>query len=228
MPPSMAPLGFSESLADVDVSFARSGRRSATRRRRSIRQTAAAWTVVGAVGVLAVGLVGARALGGLSAASEPAAGGDAAAAGQPAAAVRPAADMGPSTASCPVPERFREAFAAASRRTDVPMPLLVAVAYEESNMRQEAQSSAGARGLLQLMPATAHELELNPELPFANLLAGAHYLDRMIAEFGDLELALAAYNSGPAAVRRAGTTVPPATAGYVAAVMERAAALDGC
>lgn len=72
----------------------------------------------------------------------------------------------------------------------------------ESNYAQGAVSHAGALGLAQLMPDTATYLDVNPADPIDNLDGGARYLLEQIAEFGSLELALAAYNAGPQAVRR--------------------------
>ena len=108
------------------------------------------------------------------------------------------------SASCPVPKPFRTAFARASARTNVPLALLVATAYEESHMNPHAHSGAGATGLLQLMPATARELRLDGNDPAANVLAGARYLRQMIDRFGSLDLALAACDAGPSAVERSG------------------------
>ena len=85
--------------------------------------------------------------------------------------------------------------------------LIRAVIRVESNFNHRAVSHAGARGLMQIMPPTAHSLKevkaLNMEKPRANVRAGAKYLRKMINKFqGDLELALAAYNAGPGAVEK--------------------------
>src|SRR5688572_5280827 len=75
--------------------------------------------------------------------------------------LRPAgAPVSVSHAPCPVPNRHREAFRAAARDSTLPVALLVAMARIESNLEHSARSDAGAIGLLQLMPATAVELEL--------------------------------------------------------------------
>mgnify|MGYP003471657485 CR=1 FL=1 len=68
----------------------------------------------------------------------------------------------------------------------------------ESNYTQGAVSHAGALGLAQLMPDTADYLRVDPADPIENLDGGARYLLEQIEEFGSLELALAAYNAGPA------------------------------
>lgn len=88
-------------------------------------------------------------------------------------------------------------------------PLLVlAVIRVESEFRPEAVSPNGARGLMQLSPAVAHALALETELkkwdgekslddPFINIKLGVFYLGFLKEKFGDLKVALTAYNYGP-------------------------------
>lgn len=64
-------------------------------------------------------------------------------------------------------------------------------------------SEAGALGLMQLMPATAREMGVDPNDPEQNILGGARYLRKMLDQFGDPLKALAAYNSGPGTVQKA-------------------------
>jgi soluble lytic murein transglycosylase-like protein len=78
----------------------------------------------------------------------------------------------------------------------------------ESNYAQGAVSHAGAQGLAQLMPGTAEYLRVDAGDPIENLDGGARYLLEQMAAFGSLDLALAAYNAGPEAVRKYGG-VPP-------------------
>ncbi|WP_299048712.1 lytic transglycosylase domain-containing protein [uncultured Tateyamaria sp.] len=78
----------------------------------------------------------------------------------------------------------------------------------ESAYDPQAVSSAGAIGLGQLMPATASVLGVDPRDWQQNLDGSARYLAMMLSEFGDVRLALAAYNAGPDAVRRYGG-IPP-------------------
>jgi hypothetical protein len=78
----------------------------------------------------------------------------------------------------------------------------------ESGYDPRAVSSQGAIGLGQLMPGTAYELGVDPHDWSQNLDGSARYLALMLAEFGDVRLALAAYNAGPEAVRAHGGTPP--------------------
>jgi peptidoglycan DL-endopeptidase CwlO len=129
---------------------------------------------------------------------------------------------------CPMPTRFRPAFERAARDTHLPLALLVAVARVESNLNHRALSSAGAKGLLQVMPPTAAELKLDPDHPDSNVLAGARYLKQMLARFDSTDLALAAYNAGPGAVERAGGAPGVETITYIANVNRLWQRLQGC
>ena len=132
-------------------------------------------------------------------------------------------------ARCPVAGRFVGAFRSASLDTSLPVSLLVAVAWEESRMNEHAVSSAGARGLLQLMPPTAGLVAVKGDGARANILAGARYLRRMLTRFnGNLELALSAYNAGPTAVTNAGAAPTIGTLRYAKNVELRAARLQHC
>lgn len=112
---------------------------------------------------------------------------------------------------------------AASRETGVSPALIRAVMMTESGGRVDAVSPAGAIGLMQLMPATAAGLGVNPRDPAQNVLGGARYLAQQLRAFGgDVPKALAAYNAGPGAVRRYGGIPPYAeTRTYVQRVMGR-------
>jgi len=94
--------------------------------------------------------------------------------------------------------------------------------------RQSAVSSAGAIGLGQLMPATARDLGVDPRDPLQNLDGSARYLAMMLELFGTAQLALAAYNAGPDAVRQYGG-IPPyrETQNHVTRVMAVVARLEG-
>ena len=121
------------------------------------------------------------------------------------------------------PVRYAKAFAAAAERYDLSQALLVAVARQESGLRADAVSPAGAIGVMQLMPKTASRLGVDPHDPAQNIMGGAAYLRQMLDRFGGhLDLALAAYNGGPgvaAHVRRQ----PRETRAYVADCLDRLA-----
>jgi len=105
--------------------------------------------------------------------------------------------------------------------------LLRAIIKVESNFNHKAISRVGAKGLMQIMPATAEDIGRTKALdhtnPRANILAGAHYIRSMINRFqGNLTLALAAYNAGPTAVKKY-KGIPPfrETQNYVVKVLEQ-------
>lgn len=129
---------------------------------------------------------------------------------------------------CPVPQALRHAFVSAADATDVPLPLLVAVAHVESRFDADAHSRAGAIGLLQLMPRTAGELHYDAADPSSNVMAGALYLRRQLTRYRSTALALAAYNAGPNAVDRLGSSPSPETTAYVARVTRTRLAYGRC
>jgi soluble lytic murein transglycosylase len=96
-----------------------------------------------------------------------------------------------------------------ARENQVQPALVKAVIAAESNFDAGAVSRKGARGLMQLMPATADSLGVeDPFEPSDNVRGGTRYLRSMLDRYGDLTRAVAAYNAGPSAVDRYGG-VPP-------------------
>ena len=117
---------------------------------------------------------------------------------------------------------FDPAIQRASRQHGVSAALVKAVIAAESGFDPLALSRRGAQGLMQLMPETAEQLGVDDAYdPWQNIDGGTRYLCEMIDRFpGELELALAAYNAGPEAVRQFQGVPPYAeTRGYVRRVL---------
>lgn len=115
----------------------------------------------------------------------------------------------------------------ASRHHKVDPDLVRAVVHVESSFDPNAYSSAGAAGLMQLMLETAREYDVTDRHdPRQNIHAGTQHLSKLLTRYGDLRLALAAYNAGAGAVDQYGGIPPyPETERYVVKVMQRHAEL---
>jgi soluble lytic murein transglycosylase-like protein len=111
-------------------------------------------------------------------------------------------------------------FKEAAEKYDVDENLLKAVAKVESSFTASATSSAGAMGIMQLMPSTAKELGVSDAYDAQeNILGGAKLLSQLLEKYnGDTSLALAAYNAGSGNVDKCGG-VPSYTESYVNKVM---------
>lgn len=104
---------------------------------------------------------------------------------------------------------FDALIAAAAARVNLDPDLVKAVVAVESGFRPDAVSSAGAKGLMQLMDGTASALGVqDPFDPAQNLEGGTRFLRHLIDRYGDERLALAAYNAGPGTVERYGGLPP--------------------
>ncbi len=105
----------------------------------------------------------------------------------------------------------------------VPVELVLAIIEVESSWDAKAVSNKGAMGIMQLMPVTARELLVeNPFDPESNISAGVCYLKELLDRFGNLELALAAYNAGPDSVEKYASIPPfPETKNFVHKVINR-------
>ncbi len=118
------------------------------------------------------------------------------------------------------PASLAPIFAAASDLYGLPQGMLQAVAQVESNFNPSAVSSAGAQGLMQIMPQTANSIGVDPMNPTQAIYGAAYLLAEKLQTFGSLPLALAAYNAGDGAVQRYGGVPPYAqTQNYVTSVM---------
>ncbi|MEE2970092.1 MAG: lytic transglycosylase domain-containing protein [Pseudomonadota bacterium] len=111
-----------------------------------------------------------------------------------------------------------------ARRMDVPPALALAVAHVESNFNARAESHKGARGVMQIMPATARgEYGLDPARLWnarLNVRLGLHFLGRLLRQYrGRQDLALSYYNGGSAVGKWPHARVIPSTRRYVEKVL---------
>jgi soluble lytic murein transglycosylase len=120
-------------------------------------------------------------------------------------------------------DQYDHVISEASKRHGVSFSLLKALIKAESDFNPQAVSSAGAQGLMQLMPKNIKSLNIkNPFDPRENIMGGAQYLKQLIKRFGGkLPLALAAYNAGPGVVEQY-QRIPPfrETENFVQQVMK--------
>jgi soluble lytic murein transglycosylase-like protein len=130
----------------------------------------------------------------------------------------------PVVASAERLHRFDTIIRGAAQRYQLPQSLVRAVIHTESNYHPHAVSRAGAMGLMQLMPKTAHALGVRDAFdPRDNVYGGSRYLRLLANRYGgDMVLVLAAYNAGAGNVERYGG-VPPfeETRAYVRSVLRR-------
>lgn len=133
--------------------------------------------------------------------------------------------FGAAVAAAAVPSRstIDRYITANAQAAGIDPALVEAIIANESGFDPKATSRAGARGLMQLMPETAASLGvLDPYDPAQNVRGGTRYLRSLLDRFGDLELAVAAYNAGAGAVERYGGIPPyPETQNYVRHVLSR-------
>ena len=121
------------------------------------------------------------------------------------------------------PAEIKQMVMQEAARMRVPVSLALAVAHAESHFDPRAESHKGARGVMQIMPATAqYEYGIAPNLlwnPRINIRLGLHFLSRLLRRYrGRVDLALSYYNGGSAVGTLPHARVIPATARYVAKV----------
>ena len=140
-----------------------------------------------------------------------------------AVATQASSAAGPDTwGTVPGARPFLEFIATSAATHGVDVRLVHAVIEAESNYQPRARSAKGAKGLMQLMPATARQYAVrDPYDPRTNIDAGVRHLKDLLSRF-DVGLALAAYNAGEATVRRFGGLPPYAeTRSYVSRILRR-------
>jgi soluble lytic murein transglycosylase-like protein len=111
----------------------------------------------------------------------------------------------------------------ASETFGVKQALIKAVIHAESGFDDDATSEKGAQGLMQLMPKTADDMEVqNAYEPEENIFGGTRYLSNMLGRYNnDMKLALAAYNAGPDNVEKYNGIPPfPETEKFIKRVLE--------
>ena len=120
-----------------------------------------------------------------------------------------------------VPPQYREPILRSAARWGVPPALMAGQLMAESGFDPTAGSPAGAQGIAQFMPSTAATYGLtNPYDPVAAIDAEAHLMSDLLRQFGSPELALAAYNAGPAPVEACHCVPPyPETQAYVTRIL---------
>jgi hypothetical protein len=120
-----------------------------------------------------------------------------------------------------VPAQYREPILRSAARWSVPPALMAGQLMAESGFDPTAGSPAGAQGIAQFMPTTAATYGLtDPYDPVAAIDAEAHLMSDLLRQFGSPELALAAYNAGPAPVEACSCIPPyPETQAYVTRIL---------
>ena len=137
----------------------------------------------------------------------------------------PASAPGPASRSLRGSTEIPANLASEARRNGLSPELVEAVAWRESRFNPSALSPKGAIGVMQLMPATARGLGVDPTDASSNIRGGTALLAQLLRRYdGDVIKALAAYNASPNAVDRHGGPPPfRETQAYVAAILDRMA-----
>lgn len=97
--------------------------------------------------------------------------------------------------------------------------IVLSIARTESGFNQSARGAGGHIGVFQLSSATAKHLGVNPYNLDDNIKGGITYYKNMYDKFGSMELAVAAYNAGPEAIRKNNNAVPKRTQNFVSKIM---------
>ena len=106
-----------------------------------------------------------------------------------------------------------------SKTIGVDPAIVLSIAKTESGFNQSAKGAGGHIGVFQLSRATAKNMGVNPHNLDDNIKGGIMYYKKLYDMFGSTELAVAAYNVGPEAVKRCNNTVPKYTEPFVSRIM---------
>ena len=116
-------------------------------------------------------------------------------------------------------DEVKKSIVAQSVSMGVDPAIMLSIAKAESGFRQEARGAGGLVGVFQLLPGTAKRLGVNPYDLNDNIKGGILYYKSMYNTFGSMELAVAAYNTGPDAIKRCNNTIPKHARGFVSRIM---------
>lgn len=107
-----------------------------------------------------------------------------------------------------------------ARSMGVEPAIVLSIAKTESGFRQNVKSAGGNIGVFQLSPVTAKNMGLNPYDLNDNIKGGITYYKNMYNKFGSMELAVAAYQTGPMAIIRNNNKIPSYSQSFVARIMK--------
>ena len=113
----------------------------------------------------------------------------------------------------------KQAIIEQSKLMGVEPAIMLSIAKTESGFKQSAIGAGGHIGVFQLSSATAKNMGLNPYNLEDNIKGGITYYKNMYSMFGSMELAVAAYNSGPEAIKRCNYTIPRHSQHFVSRIM---------
>ncbi len=106
-----------------------------------------------------------------------------------------------------------------AKAMNVEPAIVLSIAKTESGFNQAARGAGGHIGVFQLSNATAKTMGINPYNLDENIKGGILYYKNMYDMFGSMELAVAAYNAGPVAIKRCNNTIPKHSQQFVTRIM---------
>ena len=123
------------------------------------------------------------------------------------------------SAFCASSEEVKQKIISQAKSMGVEPAIVLSIAKTESGFNQSAKGAGGHIGVFQLSHATARHMGLDPYKLDDNIKGGITYYKNMYDMFGSMELAVAAYNSGPVAVKRCNNTIPKHSKPFVSRIM---------